>query len=329
MQQDKGIGALKSASRILIVDDEPAAIQALHKALEGIGEVRYATGGLDALALLAEYPVDLILLDANMPEMDGFATCHAMQRDHSDIPVIFVTAASEIGNEIRALEVGAIDFISKPISPPVVRARVGVHLKLKAQNDLLRSLSSCDPLTGVANRRALDERITEEWRRAARNHQPLSLLMIEIDHYKTYSHCYGHYQGDDCLRQVAQTLAATISRADDLVARFGGEVFAVLLAGTPVQAATALADSMCAAVRAQSIPLSRSGTTAHVTLSIGVASILPTLQPSGRGALASTQPVVGSELRLARELFELANRALYAAKMAGRDRVCVNETRIL
>jgi diguanylate cyclase (GGDEF)-like protein len=312
----------------LIVDDEPAAIQALHKALEGIGEVRYATGGLDALALLAEYPVDLILLDANMPEMDGFATCHAMQRDYSDIPVIFVTAASEIGNEIRALEAGAIDFISKPISPPVVRARVSVHLKLKSQNDLLRSLSSCDPLTGVANRRALDDRITQECRRAARNHQPLSLLMIEIDHYKTYSHCYGHHQADDCLRQVAQTLAATLSRADDLVARYGGEVFAVLLTDTAVQAAATLADQMCAAVRAQAIPLSRSGTTAHVTLSIGVASILPLLPPPGQRAVANSLPAADVESRLAGELFELANRALYAAKMAGRDRVCVNETKV-
>lgn len=328
MRQDRGTGEVKTASRIMIVDDDPIAIQALHKALEGIGEVRYATGGSDALALLAEDPVDLILLDANMPEMDGFATCRAMQRDYSDIPVIFVTAASEIGNEIRALEAGAIDFISKPISPPVVRARVGVHLKLKAQNDLLRSLSSCDLLTGVANRRALDERMTQELRRSARNHRPLSLLMIEIDHFKTYSHCYGHHQGDDCLRQVAQTLAATTSRADDLVARFGGEVFAVLLANTSVQAAAALAETMCAAVRAQAIPLSRSGTTAHVTLSIGVASILPLRQPPGQGAVANTQPSADGESGLARELFELATRALYAAKMAGCDRVCVNETRV-
>lgn len=216
---------MESMARILIVDDDPASIEVLDNALEGIGEVRCATSGPDALALLLKYPIDLVLLDARMPGMDGFATSHAMQRHYPDIPIIFVTVASDFDSEIRALEAGASDFISKPINPPVVRARVGVHLKLKAHIDLLRSLSGCDPLTGVANRRALNERLSQEWRCAARHQQPLSLLMIDVDHFKAYNDHYGHTQGDACLHQVAQMLAATVNRAGDLVARYGGEEF--------------------------------------------------------------------------------------------------------
>lgn len=318
---------MESIARILIVDDDPAAIEVLDNALEGAGDVRCATSDPDALALLAKYPIDLVLLDAQMPGMDGFATCYAIQQHYPSIPIIFVTAASDFGNEIRALEAGASDFISKPINPPVVRVRVGVHLKLKAHIDLLRFLSVRDPLTGVANRRALDERLSQEWRRAARHQQPLSLLMIDVDHFKAYNDYYGHTQGDACLHQVAQALAATVNRAGDLVARYGGEEFAVLLAGSPLAVAVALAEKIRAALHALDIPHARSTTGPQVTISIGAASLLPAPLPDSAtppdAALAA--PDGASGFPLARTLFDQADQALYAAKAAGRNRVSAYE----
>jgi diguanylate cyclase (GGDEF)-like protein len=307
-------------AQILIVDDEPAAIQALHQALQGLGDMRFATGGANALALLAAHPFDLVLLDAHMPGLDGYATCRALQRYHPDLPVIFVAAAGERGHEVRALEAGAIDFISKPINTPVVRARVRVHLRLKAQSDLLRTLSTRDPLTDLPNRRALDQRLAQEWRRAARQQLPLSLLLADLDHFKAYNDHYGHLQGDDCLRAVATALAGTVVRAGDLCVRFGGEEFAVLLPASALAAATALAEKVRAAVRALAIPHARSDTAPHVTLSIGAASVRPTM-PRGEPAPVPGTPGGPPGLQLARALFDAADRALYAAKHAGRDGV--------
>ncbi len=340
---------MKPGAKILIVDDEPAVIQLLRKTLHGMGELRYATGGEDALTLVAAAPPDLILLDANMPGLDGFATCVALQRDYPEIPVVFVTAGSDFANEIRALEAGASDFITKPINPPVVRARVAMHLKFKAQTDLLRDLGHRDPLTGVANRRALDERLALEWRRATRRQFPLSLLMIDIDHFKAYNDYYGHIAGDLCLERVGQALAETVSRAEDLVARYGGEEFAVLLAGNGPAEALALAEKVQLAVRALAVPHARSSAGDWVSLSIGVASIQPAFdaiasvnlppdqsdQPGRSAAPEQREPSASpndaaaeylSGFQLSQELFARADQALYAAKAGGRNRVCQAET---
>jgi len=329
---------MKHEAEILIVDDEPAAIQMLRKTLQGMGMLRYATGGQEALDLVASEPPDLILLDANMPGMDGYATCLALQRDQRDIPVVFVTASGDFANEIRALEAGASDFITKPINPPVVRARVAMHLKFKAQNDLLRDLCNRDPLTGVANRRALEERLASEWRRAARHQAPLSLLMLDVDHFKAYNDHYGHFAGDACLKRVAEALTQTIARAEDLVARYGGEEFAALLAGSGPEEALALAEKVRAAVQALAIPHARSSASDWVSVSIGVASLVPGGGAASAARSGADESVGTGELgevgkpgaaspsgfQISQELFERADRALYAAKEAGRNQVCVN-----
>lgn len=301
---------------ILIVDDEAAAIEVLCKALKGLGELHFATSGADALTMLQEGPADLVLLDLSMPGMDGFATCTQIKAEHPDTPVIFVTAAHDMASEIHAIEVGGIDFIQKPISPPVVRARVSAHLKLKEHSDLLRELSKRDPLTGVANRRALDEQIGIEWRRGLRNGEPLSLLMIDIDHFKKYNDHYGHLKGDSCLRKVAQAISGEATRAGDLVARFGGEEFAVLLPQTNGEQAVAVANKICEAVRALQIPHAESTTGGIVTISVGVGSLVPQYASGSTSAQAAE-----NGFRTARALFEMADGALYAAKEAGRNRV--------
>ena len=308
--------------QLLVIDDDPLAIQVLAMALEDVGEVSFATDGQSALRMLATQPTDLVLLDAEMPGMDGFATCAAIHQRLPDLPVIFVTAAADAASEVRALELGAVDFISKPINPPVVVARVNTHLKLKRYGDELRALATRDPLTGVANRRALFARLDHEWRRAARTGTPLSLMMIDVDFFKRYNDHHGHPEGDECLRRVAQAISMTASRASDLVARYGGEEFAVLMADTPPDRAELLAWRVRDAVRALGISHARSDVADRVTVSIGVADALPSPE---RPAIAPTpQPepaAAGSESPAAREFFARADRALYEAKRSGRDRV--------
>lgn len=312
---------MRAPARILIVDDDPTAILILQNALEGLGETRTASGGVEALAQVEKGGIDLVLLDALMPSLDGFTTCGLLQKDHPELPVIFVTVVSDYASEVRALDAGAVDFISKPISPPVVRARVKTQLKLKAQNDLLRSLSSQDPLTGIANRRALDERLTMEWRRALRNDQPLSLLMIDIDHFKAYNDHFGHARGDECLLKVAQNISTTLTRGGDFVARYGGEEFAALLASTKQEEATGLAEKIRAHLRDLAIPHAPASGQPYVSLSIGVATSPPFSQAQLKmGSLPNLGKDFG--LQLAQDLFARADHALYAAKAAGRNRVC-------
>ena len=312
---------MRAPARILIVDDDPTAILILQNALEGLGETRTASGGAEALAQVEKGGIDLVLLDALMPSLDGFTTCGLLQKDHPELPVIFVTVVSDYASEVRALDAGAVDFISKPISPPVVRARVKTQLKLKAQNDLLRSLSSQDPLTGIANRRALDERLTMEWRRALRNDQPLSLLMIDIDHFKAYNDHFGHARGDECLLKVAQNISTTLTRGGDFVARYGGEEFAALLASTKQEEATGLAEKIRAHLRDLAIPHAPASGQPYVSLSIGVATSPPFSQAQLKmGSLPNLGKDFG--LQLAQDLFARADHALYAAKAAGRNRVC-------
>ncbi|MBK5969959.1 MULTISPECIES: diguanylate cyclase domain-containing protein [Thiorhodovibrio] len=310
--------------RLLIVDDEAIAIRVLHAALEGVGDLRFATSGAEALQRMDRDTFDLVLLDVKMPEMDGFEVCRIMQREYPEIPVIFVTTAMDFDTELLALEIGASDFLSKPINPPLVRARVGLHLKLKAQKDRLRRLSDRDPLTDLANRRALGLRLSQEWRRAERQQQPLGLLMADIDHFKAYNDHYGHVRGDACLRKVAQRLAATVTRAGDMVARYGGEEFAFLLPGSSLADAVALAEKSAAAVRALTILHEHSDAAPYVTLSIGAASFIPDVAKS-RIVVVESPGASESGIRQAQALFEAADQALYAAKTAGRDRVCVWE----
>ncbi|MCC7276936.1 MAG: diguanylate cyclase [Chromatiaceae bacterium] len=314
-------------ARILIVDDDPAAIEILEQALAGLGEVCFATGGADALALLARDPVDLVLLDANMPDLDGFATCHILKQEYPDLPVIFVTAYSEEGREIRALEAGAVDFIHKPIRPTLVRARVAVNLKLGALTAELRASSDRDPLTGIPNRRVLDDRLAREWGRAAREQQPLGLLMIDIDHFKDYNDHFGHLQGDDCLCRVARALVATVQRTSDLVARYGGEEFMVLSPGSHLEACAALGEKIRAAIRALAIPQADTAGAAPLTVSIGVASGVPSPAPAGPDARTHPRYLAGdtSGLTSVAALVAQADRALYVAKTRGRDRVCTSE----
>ncbi len=199
---------------ILVVDDSPTNLAILNVVLREVYNVVTATNGPDALNLAASEEPDLIILDIMMPGMDGYEICDRLKANPftKDIPVMFVTAMDQERQEAKGLAMGAVDYLAKPVSPPIVLARVRNQLELKKQRDFLRRLSSVDGLTGVANRRSFEEDFDKEWRRAARHQAPLTLLLADIDHLRAYNDAYGYLAGDDCLKMVAQAMAKSMMR---------------------------------------------------------------------------------------------------------------------
>ncbi|HPB74398.1 MAG TPA: diguanylate cyclase [Chromatiaceae bacterium] len=291
--------------RILIVDDVPDNIRVLSRMLADEGhQISMANNGRQALRVAAASTPDLILLDVMMPELDGYATITALKADPrlAPIPVIFITALADAEDEAHGLGLGAVDYITKPFKEAVVRARVRTHLELKRQRDILAELSMFDGLTGIPNRRALDARLAQEWRRLARGGDTLGMLMIDVDHFKAFNDRLGHLAGDDCLRRVALTLAGELKRAGDFIARYGGEEFVCLLPGVQPEGLAAIAEQLRAAVEAQHIPHEASPTAPWVTISLGAALCQP----------ASDQSPT--------RLIDAADAQLYLAKAQGRNR---------
>ena len=262
--------------RLLLVDDHPPNVHLLAEALRERYELRVATSGAKALALAAEGGIDLVLLDVVMPDLDGFEVCRRLKADERTwaIPVIFVTSLGEVDDETRGFDAGGVDYITKPISPPVVRARVRTHLELKEARDLLEELASVDALTGIANRRRFDGTLDREWRRALRSGSSLTLAIADVDHFKAFNDRYGHARGDDCLRQVAQAAAAACGRPADLVARYGGEEFGLVLPDTDGAGARVLLRAVLANVEELRVPHAASSCAPHVTLSVGSVSLV-------------------------------------------------------
>lgn len=297
---------LDAPARILVVDDDMTNIKILSGLLKSEGEIRYATDGPQGLAIVREWAPDLVLLDMEMPGMNGFEVCSALRDRGEDAPavpptVIFVTAHRSAEIEVAALRAGAVDFITKPFQPEIVLARVSAHLTIKRQADLLRCLAAIDPLTGLANRRAFDQHLEEEWRRACRTGDTLALIMADVDHFKRFNDRYGHPAGDQCLRSVGAVLLLNSRRPGDLVARYGGEEFAVILPGLSEQQAVQHAERLCAAVRVLDASATTGDSATRVTVSLG-------------GVVRVCQPALPPT-----ELVALADRALYRAKESGRD----------
>lgn len=292
--------------RLLVVDDQPTNIQVLYRVFADDCQVFMATSGEQALHTAREEAPDVILLDVMMPDMDGYEVCRQLKQDSAtrDIPILFVTAHHEAQEEARGLACGAVDFITKPIHPAVVRARVHTHLTLQRQTEVLKRLVFIDALTHAFNRRYFDERLAEAWGRAQRTGRPLGLILIDVDYFKQFNDVNGHQRGDDALRQVAQALKGTILRPGDVVCRYGGEEFACLLPDTDLDGALQVAQRMKLAVRDLAIGHPASAVAEVLTISAGVAVRTPT---SGGDAAA---------------LLALADAQLYRAKAEGRARVC-------
>lgn len=301
---------------ILLVDDDLTVIQFMAKVLAEAGRLRFAGNGREALQLAHESVPDLILLDAEMPGMNGFELLKALKSDPVlvDVPVIFITSHAEAAFEVSALQMGAADFVPKPLRSAPVLARVKTHLRLKQLTDDLRRAATTDVLTGIANRRRFDESLELEWLRSRRTADGVSLLLVDVDHFKLFNDRYGHPAGDSCLREVAMALYATCQRPADLVARYGGEEFVVLLPQTSLPSALAMAANVLDSVESLGIAHEDSPTAAHVSVSVGIGHY----DMSGFAG-SHPDPVTAADLVLA------ADRALYAAKTAGRAQFKVRE----
>lgn len=292
-----------TAGTVLIVDDTPQNIHVLMEAMEDSCCVLAAKSGEEALRKIQENKPDLILLDVMMPGMDGFEVCRRLKQNDAtkDIPVIFVTAVTDNVHEEKGLKLGAIDYIRKPFHVPVAKVRIQNHLRLKRKSDLLEELVRIDGLTDVCNRRGFDEALEREWKRCKRVDRPLAIIMIDIDHFKSFNDAFGHAEGDSCLIRVARTISLALNRSTDLVGRYGGEEFVVLLPETPLAAAGEIAETIRCKVEQLAIPNICPG--GHVTISLGVACMLPG-DEDGMG------------------LVRRADQALYQAKAEGRNRIC-------
>jgi len=296
----------KVRPKLLVVDDQRINILVLNELFRNDCEVFMATNGEQALQICRAQLPDLVLLDVQMDGIDGFEVCRRLKADAEtrNIPVIFITGQGGEADEVRGLQLGAVDFIAKPINPVIVRARVQTHLTLKLQSDLLRSMALFDGLTGVPNRRKFDEQLLRDWRQSQREQTALSVILIDVDHFKRYNDHYGHQAGDAALQAVARVLDGTLKRPHDLLARYGGEEFVGVLPNTGLSEAVELAERMQTEVRALNLEHVGSPEAQVVTISLGVATVV------ARSDLAP------------QALVEAADQQLYAAKQAGRARVC-------
>ncbi len=298
-------------------------------------ELVCAESGNEALAKLLDYEFALILMDVRMPGMDGYETAELMRGStrSKSIPIIFVTAARmDREHMFKGYDSGAVDYLFKPLEPQILKRKVGIFLELHRQrqqleektreldakilelevlqkeleekNARLELLSSLDGLTGLFNRRYFDDNFVKEWKQASRDKRPLSLLIVDIDYFKNYNDFYGHLEGDDCLRKVAQVLYEALMRPTDIIARYGGEEFTAILPNTDKEGAKRVGERMMEYVDRLRLSHKGSSVADVVTVSIGAA----TLVPDGKLTVTS--------------LLERADKALYEAKEKGRNLLC-------
>ncbi|MBT4837605.1 MAG: diguanylate cyclase [Methylococcales bacterium] len=287
---------------VLLVDDEPANIQVLAACLQDFCQLKVATSGQQALDLALKKPLpDLILLDIEMQDIEGYDVCVQLKNNltTSNIPIIFVTGKNAEEDEEKGLELGAVDYITKPVSSAIVRARVKTHLTLKHQQDQLKLMALHDHLTKLYNRHYLMDVAEKKIAHSKRHQQPLSLLMMDLDHFKQINDTHGHLVGDRMLQGVAKLLMEQ-SRLEDVVARFGGEEFVILLDQCDLTGAVEKAQEYCSAVEA----LKPDGV--PVTLSIGAVQLC-------------------AEQDNFKDFMKRADDAVYKAKEKGRNCV-VGET---
>lgn len=290
---------------VLIVDDDRVNRTVLAELLQGECRLVLAKDGSSALQRIAEESeISLILLDVSMPGMDGYELLRRLRADNrtTDVSVIFITGQTDEQDEERGLLLGAADYVSKPIRPAIVRARIRNHLKLAVQRQELERLSERDGLTGIANRRYFDKVYDLCCRRAIRTKEAFGLAMFDIDHFKQYNDHYGHGAGDEALRRVAQILASFARRPYDVLARYGGEEFTLLIAD--VAGFENLLQQMCREVAGLDLKHELPDTSDVVTVSCG--------------------GIVVSETSLAEYptvLLQRADALLYKAKREGRNRI--------
>ncbi len=290
--------------RLLIIDDSLFIQQIVQKSLADQAlQLEFASTGEEGLRLAVDHQPDVVLLDVEMPDPNGFEICRRMKANEATkhIPIVFLTSHTGTEEKVKGLDLGALDYVTKPFKPAELCARVRSALRVKFMQDILAEKAMIDGLTGLWNRRYLEQRIDQEMSLAIRENGRFSLVMVDIDHFKSINDSHGHPFGDDMLRVVARELLDGI-RKEDTVCRFGGEEFAMLLPRVGTAGAAVLADRVRSAIH--SLEIEHRGSQVKLSASFGVAEST---------ALSATT------------LVEAADQALYRAKKLGRNRVEIDK----
>jgi len=294
---------------ILLVDDDSMVVRILSRILSDFTPLRFATSGRAALKLAHESPPDLVLLDVDMPELSGFEVCKAFKSDPAlaEVPIIFITSHESAQLEAKGLALGAADFINKPPHAPLVLARVRTYQRFKMLSDTMRSAVSMDFPTGALTRRALDKALTQEFLRAQRSGAPMALLLADIEGFAAYNAEMGEAKGEACLKSVAAALRVAAHRPIDVLSRFAGGKFALLLPETDAKGASTVAQRAIAAVDEMQIS-PRAAPIGRVTLCVG-GGCRDSSRSSSRAAAVPN------------DLIEAAEQALKRGRSAGGHQV--------
>ncbi len=296
-------------NKILIVDDVKMNRRLIATILKEDYKIILASNGEQALERARKHLPDLILLDIIMPRMTGHQVLKQLKNDPltQKIPVVFLTALTSESEEEEGLLMGAVDYITKPFRPAIIRARVAIHMQLIEQHKQLEILTNQDGLTGIYNRRKFDFSLEREWRRSLRNGTPLSVAMIDVDFFKLYNDNYGHGAGDFVLRTIAGILNKNINRAADVCARYGGEEFALILPELNAEGLQKVCEKCRQSIVSLQIPHDFSHAGKHVTVTVGGISGIP------------------NEVFSYNELLTQADNNLYQAKELGRNQTICGE----
>ena len=296
---------------VLIIDDSKTVRAVLLDLLKDEGLFTFyheAESGVQGLEVLKAHPVDVVLCDLQMPVMTGFEFLHTLRSEEQfvDLPVIMLTGNESQKDKICGLELGASDYVTKPFDPAELIARVKIQVKIKLLQDRLKDLANTDPLTRLSNRRHLFGVLNNELERSQRSDNPCSLVMVDVDHFKSVNDTYGHHLGDKVLVGVARQLQDCM-RTYDLAARFGGEEFALLLPETDPAQASTIAERVRVVV--ESMKFEGELKPLQLTISAGVATF------------------PGPDVMTPDDLIRVADHSLYRAKDAGRNRVELSEVK--
>jgi len=299
---------MEDKNRILIIDDDTSTLLELASILRSDYKIYTMKDGESALEKVGEIKPDLILLDIIMPEMSGFDVLKKLKESELTkyIPVIFITVETDREIEIKGLSEGAVDYVHKPLNKSLVKLRINHQIQLLNQFRKIEHLSMSDHLTGLPNRRSFEMKIAEEWDRASRDQTPLSVIMVDIDHFNKYNEKYGHQQGDTALEMISKLFLGVLKRPGDFAARWGGEEFIILLPNTITQGAYDVAETVRQHVEDMIIP-AYNGAVTRLTVSAGVNTRAP-----GQGSTIE-------------KFISWTDMALYTAKNRGRNRVSVFE----
>ena len=297
-------------SKICLVDDNMTSLTIARDMLKSSYKVYPSPSAAKFFELIENVTPDLILMDVDMPQMNGYEAVKVLKEDErfKDIPVIFLTAKDDEESELKGFELGAVDYITKPFHPSIIKARITTHLTIVEQRRIIEKISLTDTLTKIPNRRNFDKHMDSEWKRAIREELSIGMIMIDADHFKNFNDNYGHQQGDVALQTLAHVISTSIRRGSDFAARWGGEEFTVLLPNTEADGVLRVAENIRKNVEKVIIPrVDDASLGLNITISVGGVAEIPT-------ATSSME-----------DFIKKSDEALYKAKESGRNRVVLYE----